>query len=64
MGRFLQATGSVSSVFRQCVKLTNYVPICRLSRPHELAELPAIVEMVEADVVDITREKISLPANC
>ncbi|MBW4577935.1 MAG: hypothetical protein KME08_22130 [Aphanothece sp. CMT-3BRIN-NPC111] len=48
----LKATGTTSSHFRQCIKLANCLPICRLIRPRSLLELPALTQMVEADLAN------------
>lgn len=46
----LEATRTAASHFRQCVKLTNCVPVCRLKRPRSLSALATVTELVEQDL--------------
>jgi hypothetical protein len=48
---FLESTGATASHFRQCVSLTNCVPVCRLKRELSLPALPDLARLVEEDSV-------------
>ena len=52
--RLLEVTGTASLHFRQCARLANCVPVCRLKRPRSLSALPALVESVENDLAETT----------
>ena len=38
--------------FQLCLELSTHVPVRRLSRPREFAQLPALVRLVEADLAE------------
>ena len=48
----LQATGTASRHFRQCVQLADSVPVSRLTRQQSLAFLPDLVRLIEAHSAD------------
>lgn len=50
-GRVRESDGAVEN-FRRCSRLVEDVPVRRLRRPRRLAELPAVVRAVEADVAE------------
>lgn len=48
--RLLEATGARESHFRQCGRLVQLIPIRRLRRPKDLAQLPDLTRLVEDDL--------------
>jgi len=51
-------TRITSSLFHQCIRLANSVPICRLKRPSSFSALPNLVKLVEEDLAQTTKTQI------
>lgn len=51
VARLLQRTGTAAEHFQQCGRLVNAVPVRRLKRRRELADLAEVTRQVEADIL-------------